>query len=584
MYIPKKLRQIVRREKINIAYMAGWTTLTVLADALRMVNFGLLMVALLLGKAANQLVLFTCLAVLFTVLQRVSEHTAVHKRDAYGNQFKKQFRKELFEKLFSLGPAFMDHKRTGELVSTLREKVSWINFYLFYYLPTSGTIFIFSLLCALCYVTIHPITSFIVILGGILTIVVPPLFHRFIKGSTEEEWDENDAFYSSCLDGLQGIVTLKAFNANRIHRKKIEALSEDNRKKIMKNLIRTTLNNQVMVFIISASEIALTITGAYLYSHEIVNIYQMILLFMAAASWAEGAKRIQGAWLRGNRGIAAFENAWEIISSEASDSMTNIHAKSCPSSSLDHGDIHFDQVTFSYKQSFRPAVDNMTITMKAGTSTAFVGYSGSGKSTVARLLFGFYKPQQGRIAIGDVALDSNTVYAFQNKITAIWQDSHIFHDTCMENIRIACQSATDEEVFTAAKKANIHEMILGLPDGYQTIIGDGGREISGGEAQRIAIARTFLRNTQILILDEATSSLDRKNEMEIQQSLRLLGEGKTVIAIAHRLDTIRDSDQICVMDHGRIVEQGTHEQLMLTGAHYQILMGAANGKGAMDHV
>ena len=400
--------------------------------------------------------------------------------------------------------------------------------------------------------------------------------HRVLEKHGETEWKENDKFYATCLDGLQGINTLKAFNANARHRAVIEELSEKNRKATMSNLVVTTLNSRVMELLISFGEIAANIAGAFAFLSGFIGVAQLIILFMLMRAWADGARHILGAWLRGNKGAAAYESAREILEADFEYSLTNIKGEPpTDDSSLDLAQgLQFEHVTFSYSGSGQTAINDVSFSVKRGSQIALVGSSGSGKSTIIRLLFGFYKPQSGVIKVGGQVIEAENVKAIQKMMTIIWQDCHIFHMSCFDNIRIAKPNSSAEEIYTAARKANIHEMIEHLPQGYDTVIGDGGRVFSGGEKQRIALARAFLRDAPILILDEATSSLDRKNELEIQSCIRELSKGKTVLTIAHRLDTIRDADQIWVMESGKIVECGTHQELINRGTRYQKLMGA----------
>lgn len=556
----------------------------IVADGCRMICYGLLLLAIVNGEWGSDIVPFVVLVIVSTLMQRTCEHLLAAKKARYGNQFKGRFRSELFDKLFFLGPAFIERKTTGEIITTLWEKVEWISYYLYYYIPTSWAILLFSLICALVGVFIQPLLSLAIVFGGVLVTSMPILFRGILKESGNEEWDESDEFYSVCLDGLRGIVTLKALNANEIHRKKVEEQAEINRKKIMQNLQRTTLNTRAIDLLISAGEFCFIGLGVWYAARSNLSNSHILMLFMIAGAWAEGAKRVFGAWLRGNKGISAFDRAAEILDAESPYSLAALEE------TANHGlmpfndlTIVFDQVTFSYAVAAEPAIKDFSLTIKPGTKTALVGSSGSGKSSIIRLLFGFYKPEIGTILIGNVPLDAHNVKQIQKMMTVIWQDCHVFHMSCLDNIRIARPEATDEEVYAAAEQANIHEKIMSLPNGYQTVIGDGGTAFSGGEKQRISLARAFLRNAPILILDEATSSLDRKNEQEIQACIAKLGEGKSVLTIAHRLDTIRNADQICVMDAGRIVEKGTHAELLNLGARYCELMGRDPEKRGYDH-
>ena len=235
------------------------------------------------------------------------------------------------------------------------------------------------------------------------------------------------------------------------------------------------------------------------------------------------------------------------------------------------GDIVFKNAVFAYAED--TVIDDISFTIPHGTTTALVGASGSGKSTIAHLLAGFYPLKSGTITIGGTVMSEKTVAEIQDLISAVWQDSHMFFGTVYENILIGKPDAAKEEVIEAAVKARIHDFITSLPDGYNTNIGEHGTKFSGGEKQRIAIARAFLRNSPLLIFDEATSSLDRHNEIEIQKSFAELCKGKTVLVIAHRLATIQKAEQICIIRKGKIEAAGTHEQLSLHSESYRALMG-----------
>ncbi len=215
----------------------------------------------------------------------------------------------------------------------------------------------------------------------------------------------------------------------------------------------------------------------------------------------------------------------------------------------------------------------------AGTRTALVGETGSGKTTLAYLVARLYEPQRGSVSIDGVDIRDMTLDSLAATVGLVSQETYLFHASIRENLRFACPEATDEEIEEAARAAQIHELIVSLPDGYDTPVGERGYRFSGGEKQRIAIARTILRNPPVLILDEATSSLDTETERAVQQALDELSRGRTTIAIAHRLSTIRDADQILVLDAGRIVERGTHEELVELGGRYAALLSGAGRRG-----
>ncbi|RFB34144.1 ABC transporter ATP-binding protein [Brevibacillus sp. VP] len=226
----------------------------------------------------------------------------------------------------------------------------------------------------------------------------------------------------------------------------------------------------------------------------------------------------------------------------------------------EHHDIQFDSVTFGYDKNI--VLDNVSVEMKEGTLTAIVGPSGSGKSTLLRLITRFYDPQHGKVLFGGSDVSEMDPEKLMKKISMVFQDVYLFQDTIRNNIRYGRENATQAEIEEAAQEACCHDFIMKLPLGYDTMVGEGGSTLSGGERQRISIARAILKNAPVILLDEATSSLDPENEVEMQRAISRLIKGRTVIMIAHRLKTVVNADRIIVLDKGKIVEEGQHEELI----------------------
>jgi ATP-binding cassette subfamily B protein len=236
------------------------------------------------------------------------------------------------------------------------------------------------------------------------------------------------------------------------------------------------------------------------------------------------------------------------------------------------GEVRFEGVGFRYDERSAWSLHDIDLVVPAGTRTALVGATGAGKTTLGYLVARLYEPQAGRVTVDGVDVRDASFASLAATVGVVSQETYLFHASVRENLRFAHPQASDEEVEAAARTAQIHDLIVSLPDGYETIVGERGYRFSGGEKQRIAIARTILRNPPVLVLDEATSSLDTRTEREVQEALDRLAEGRTTITIAHRLSTVRDADQIVVLDDGEIVERGSHEELLAEGGRYAALL------------
>jgi ATP-binding cassette subfamily B protein len=264
--------------------------------------------------------------------------------------------------------------------------------------------------------------------------------------------------------------------------------------------------------------------------------------------------------------LALFDRIFEYL-----DQPVDIDEKHDAISAAHAGDVVYEHVWFRYADESDWTLQDVSFTVPAGTTTALVGETGAGKTTLGYLAARLYDVNRGSVSIGGADVRDLSFQALTDLVGVVSQETYLFHASIRENLRFAKPDATDAEIEAAADAARIHHVIASLPEGYDTVVGERGYRFSGGEKQRIAIARTILRNPPILVLDEATSSLDTETERLVQEALDRLSEGRTTIAIAHRLSTVRDADQIVVLDHGRVVEKGRHAELLLAGGRYASL-------------
>lgn len=515
---------------------------------------------------------------LFLVLRYLLMKRKAVLSEICGWHIKSSLRERLLTKLFSLGPAYTAKHRTGDIASMISVKVDYLTEYYTIYLPCAVSSIVNAAILLAVLSVIERKTAAIAFLSCAGLLISPMLFYFLMRERGIQEMQAHAEYYSDCLDSLQGMVTLKSFNANEEQKRKIYEKGEYLRRSVMGQLSITMIENVVLQFFIGlGSALSIGVAAYQCFEGRIGREMLIYLLFLIGACFGPMQLLIQ-AWHMGYRGISASYSIDRLLKEVVSYSL--LPAETREGQNLSSGaSIRFEEVSFTYHGEEEEVLHDICFTIPSGTMTALVGVSGSGKSTIAHLLAGFYEVKKGRIQIGDYILCEATADLLQQNMAAVWQDAHLFFGTVEENLRIGKPDASFEQLEEAAEKANIRDFIHGLPEGYQTLIGERGMRFSGGERQRIALARAFLRDAPIILLDEATSSLDRENEMAIQESFLRLSKGKTALVIAHRLATIRHADQIILLEKGKIIAKGIHEELCHTSEVYRQLMGDQFVKG-----
>ena len=411
---------------------------------------------------------------------------------------------------------------------------------------------------------IHPFGALICLAGVLLSFLCLSLISRYSKRNTLIQTRVNEKLTRAAVEYTRGLPVVKSFGMEGASFSAFRKACIEARKIALKIEWGFIPFNCLHLIALKAAGIVMIISvmGAGLsgnLSLPMVLVFSLLSLtvFNSLEPIADSAHI-----------LSVIDNAMDQIEALSPDNYIDEDGKDI---SLSGYDIHFEQVKFSYDKGNekRNVIEDVSFKAHEGTTTAIVGPSGSGKTTLCRLLARFYDVSGGRITLGGHNLKEFTCDSLLSNISMVFQNVYLFHDTVRANICFGTERASEEEMIRAAKQARCHDFIMALPEEYDTVIGEGGSTLSGGEKQRISIARAILKNAPVVILDEATASLDPENEHLIQEALTELTVGKTVIVIAHRLATIENADQILVIKDGRIVQKGTHRQLVRQEGLYQ---------------
>ena len=392
-------------------------------------------------------------------------------------------------------------------------------------------------------------------------------FWKFIRARWERQWRKSSKCQSILHDIIKGIRTVKSFGNEKAEIEKYAAAEKEWAQIAMNNEILWAKMFPALTFFTGTGEFIILILGGFAVLNGTMSI-GILIQFLMFVGFIYGPLRFLVSfprWL--GEATTSMIKVFEIIDEES-----EISEQDDPNNVEIAGGVKFEGVSFGYK-SYEPVLKGIDLEIKPGEMVGLVGKSGVGKSTLINLVMRLYDPNMGRITINNTDIRDISPKHLHENIGVVFQDSFLFAGSFYDNIAYAKPNATYEEVISAAKAANAHDFIVKSADGYNTLIGEGGESISGGERQRLSIARAIIKNPDILILDEATSSLDVETEATIQESLDRLIQGRTTIAIAHRLSTLRNADRLIVLDKGGVAETGTHTELLKKkGIYYGLVM------------
>lgn len=486
---------------------------------------------------------------------------------------KNDLRERLVTHLTALGPAYTQSERTGELALSALEGVENLEAYFSQYLPQVVLAASIPLSVLLLVFPIDPLSGLVFLLTAPLVPFFMILIGRSGEALTSRQFETLQRLSAHFYDVLQGLTTLKALNQSRSQAGVIGEVSERYRDVTMQVLRITFLSALALELLTTISTAIIAVEIGFRLLYRSMEFLPAFFILVLAPDFYLPLRLLGLRFHAGMSGVSAVKRIFEILDiPPGAVQSSNIEFSNIEPSKVASSNIEFSNVSFTYPTRTQPALQNVTFLIPSGKTTALVGASGAGKTTIANLLMRFIEPQSGKITVGDMPLNSIPPEAWRAQIGWVPQTPYLFSDTIEANLRLAKPNATESDLLRACERAGLLDFIRSLPDGLNTRIGERGARLSGGQAQRLALARAFLKDAPFLLLDEPTSSLDPALEAELQASVRELMHGRTVLVIAHRLATIYQADQIIVLQAGRVVEMGRHEELRCQSGVYAQLI------------
>ncbi len=479
-------------------------------------------------------------------------------------------RAKLFDKILALGPAWFGAERTGGVMLSMVDGVEQLQTFFGQYIPQVA-IAICAPVAIFGFIAWWDLPVAAVMLGAALfTLILPGTVHKRTNKASRGRQNAFKSFGEEFLDAVQGLPTLKAFGQSKAYGAmlgaKAHALSDATFWVLALNVLTRGFTDLGTAFG-AAAALAL---GAWRVQHGEMSLEALLIVLMAGTEIFRPLRDLRTVLHAGLNGQSAANGINLLLDAPVTAPTVSPHPDSVAGI---RPEIAFEKVGFAYPGGRRPAHTGLSFAIAAGERVGVVGPSGSGKSSIVRLLLRLFDPQTGTIRIGGHNLRALDPDAVRGMIAVVSQDTWLFHGSVEDNLRLGRPDATEADLVAAARAANAHDFIMGLPDGYQTAIGERGSQLSGGQRQRLAIARALLRDAPILVLDEALSSVDAENEAVIQQALDRLMTGRTTLILAHRLSSVIGADRILVLEDGAVVQAGSHAALIAVDGPYRRLMG-----------
>jgi ATP-binding cassette subfamily B protein len=499
-----------------------------------------------------------------------------------GERVVADIRKAVYDRMIGMSPEFYEKIMTGEVLSRITTDTTLILSVISSSLSIAlRNSLIFGGGLVLMLITSPKLTGLVLLVVPLVIVPIIVLGRR-VRALSRENQDMIAASSGNASETLQAAQTVQAFSHEAASRSRFGRLNEGAFEAAKKRIGTRAIMTVIVIFLIFTGVVGVLWIGARDVRASEMSTGALVQFVIYAVMVAGAVGSLSEIWGELQRAAGATDRLVELLKAE--DTITEPQ-EPLPVPEHVRGKIEFRKVTFHYPSRRKiAALDGFNLTIKPGETVALVGPSGAGKSTVFQLLLRFFDPESGAILLDGVPLDKMRRSEFRKKLAFVPQDPVIFADTVLSNIRFGWPQASDAQIVEAAKAAAAHDFITDLPDGYDTYVGERGVMLSGGQKQRLAIARAILRDAPVLMLDEATSALDAESEQAVQLAVERLATERTTLIVAHRLATVKKADRIVVLDNGKVVDQGTHEELVRKGGLYARLAKLQFTDGAAELV